>query len=74
MGSKEVQTGVALGSLFGKMHASWIVAASLNFGQPILSILESGHFISLKYSITALDRVKAFLGVIGAAFTGYIIG
>lgn len=68
------QAGIALGMLFGLMHALWVAAVGAGFGQPVTNILESGHFLSSTYTTTAFDPVTAATGIVGAAVTGYLIG
>ena len=68
------QTGIALGALFGLMHTLWVTAVGLGFGQPVVDALESGHFLSSKYSVTMFDPVTALAGIVGAVIAGYIIG
>lgn len=72
--SNRRQTGIALGALFGLIHALWIAAVGLGFGQPVLDALESGHFLSSGYSVTAFDPATALTGVTGAVIAGYAIG
>jgi Na+-translocating ferredoxin:NAD+ oxidoreductase RnfD subunit len=68
------QAGIALGALFGLMHTLWVAAVGVGIGQPIVDALESGHFLSSNYSVTAFDPVTALTGIIGAVIAGYIIG
>lgn len=68
------QAGIALGALFGLMHALWVIAVGAGVGQSIVDALESGHFLSSNYSITGFDPITAVIGVIGAAVSGYVLG
>ncbi|QKQ98386.1 hypothetical protein GKQ38_02555 [Candidatus Nanohaloarchaea archaeon] len=72
-GSKN-QTGIALGALFGLMHTLWVVAVGAGVGQPVVDALESGHFLSSNYSVTAFEPVTALTGIVEAIIAGYIIG
>lgn len=74
MAKERNQAGIALGTLFGMIHALWVLAVSEGLGQPIIHILESWHFLSSNYTTTSLDPVTAISGIIGAAVSGYIIG
>lgn len=68
------QAGIALGALFGLMHTLWVATVGLGFGQTVVDALESGHFLSSNYSVTAFNPVTALAGVAGAVIAGYIIG
>lgn len=74
MTRKARQTGITLGTLFGLMHALWVAAVGLGLGQPIVNMLESGHFLSSSYTVTAFEPVTALTGILGAAISGYAIG
>lgn len=74
MTDNKKQAGIALGALFALMHTLWVAAVGLGFGQTIINVLESGHFLSLTYSTTTFEPVSAGLGIISAAATGYAIG
>jgi Na+-translocating ferredoxin:NAD+ oxidoreductase RnfD subunit len=74
MADKKNQAGISLGILFGLMHTLWVAAVGAGIAQPIVNTLESGHFLSSSYSVTAFDSVTALTGITGAAITGYIIG
>ncbi|MFB6190964.1 MAG: hypothetical protein ABEJ64_00895 [Candidatus Nanohaloarchaea archaeon] len=68
------QAGIALGALFGLLHAAWVTSVAAGSGQSLLTVLEAWHFLSSGYTITAFDPVTAVAGVIGATVTGYLIG
>lgn len=72
--SNRNQTGIALGALFGLMHTLWVAAVGMGFGQPVVKMLESGHFLSSNYSTTAFNPLTAVIGIIGAVIAGYVIG
>lgn len=74
MAGQRSQAGIALGALFGLMHALWVTAVGLGFGQSIIDALKSWHFISSTHSTTVFEPVTAVVGIIGAAVAGYIIG
>lgn len=73
-GASRNQTGIALGVLFGLMHTLWVAVVSAGFGQQVIDALESGHFLSSAYSITAFNPVNSLTGIAGAFVAGYIIG
>ncbi len=69
-----VQAGVTLGALFAAMHATWIVLVAAGLGDTAFTLLTGAHFVSVEYTIVALDPVATVTGIVGAFVSGLAIG
>ncbi len=66
--------GISLGTVFAAMHLLWITAVWAGIGQPVVDAVESAHFLSSTYTVSAFDPLTALLGIAGAFITGYATG
>lgn len=66
--------GLALGSVFGLLHLSWLVLVELKWAKPLVDWILDLHHISFQYSIADLNISKAVLLVVVTFVFGYILG
>ena len=70
----EHQTGVALGTFFGLMHAVWALVVYLGFAQIWLDFVLGLHFLENPLVVSAFDMQKAVTLVAVTAGVGYVAG
>lgn len=68
------KTGLALGSLIGVWHLSWVLLVASGFAQPFIDWIFRLHFIEPPYRIASFSLGTA-LTLIGITFIfGYLLG
>jgi hypothetical protein len=68
------QSGMTLGSLFALMHLGWLLLLGLRMGQWSSNMMHNMHFMNDTHDIGMFGWEGAFLGLIGAFVSGYVIG
>lgn len=66
--------GLALGGLFGLLHALWALFVAVGVAQPLVDFIFRVHFIRSIYSVQPFDFGNAILLVVVTTVVGYVVG
>jgi len=66
--------GLAIGSLYGLFHLSWVILVALGLAKPLMDWVLSLHFLTIEYAVTEFSVLTAIGLLVFTFAVGYVLG